>query len=456
MEVNDTIVAVATPPGIGALAVIRVSGDNAFAIVNKHIREAGKFEDEQPQRIRLYHFIEKESNEVVDEITAVKYTAPRSFTGEDMVEIICHGGSVVPESILELLVDGGARYAGKGEFSRRAFCNGKTSLAKAESINQIVNSKTEVQHKSAIQSYLEGYQSLINGWRKQVEDILVEIESSIEFGENDDIEKRDSHTIIGKKIDGFKKNVLYELEKRSILKEIEHGIYIAIVGPVNAGKSSLLNLILGYERSIVDKKGGTTRDFISEKRIIENIPVTLVDTAGLKKKAQGIEKIGIERSKEFIKNSKIDIWVTAADEPLKEEEIEIEKMRTQKIVGVINKIDLADGKEKEGFFKKHSIPHIKISAIDINERKRVEHFIKLHSEEIYRGVQYDCVITNKRQEKIMESIINEIENIEKCGKQEEIKAEYCRNILNNFDEFVGKTTTEDVLDKIFNEFCIGK
>ncbi len=456
MEVNDTIVAIATPPGTGALAIIRVSGERALTLIKKRVKEEEKFEKVPPQKIGLYRFIDTKADYIIDEITAIKYHSPRSFTGEDMVEIICHGGSVVPERILESLIDDGARYAGRGEFSRRAFCNGKTSLAKAESINQIVNSKNIIQHKSAIQSYLGGYQSFIREWKTDIEDILVEIESSIEFGEDDDIATRDSTSIVDKKIGNIKERVLSELEKRRIIKETESGVHIAIVGPVNAGKSSLLNLIVGYERSIVDTEAGTTRDFISEERIIDTIPVTLIDTAGLKKSAKGVEKRGIERSKEFIKSSAIDMWVTAADEEVKSEEKEIERMHTRKILGIINKIDLSEGKIKEKMFSGLHIPYIKISAIDNGDRKKVEQFIHREVEEIYKGIQHDCIISNKRQEKIIEEVLMEIGKIERCGKEEEIKAEYCRNILRKFEEFVGKSTTEEVLDKIFSEFCIGK
>lgn len=457
METGDTIVALATPPGMGALALIRVSGLDAIVLVKKMLAEKERFDGAPAKEIRLYRFITSNTKEPIDEITAVKYFEPHSFTGENMVEIICHGGNVVTERILESLVDGGARYAVKGEFTRRAFCNGKTNLVKAESINQIVQSKSITQQKSAICSYLDKYQALINTWEEKIKEILMEVESAIEFGEDGDISERDSWVIIKQKVKTLKDEVISELEKRKAIREVESGIYIAIVGPINAGKSSLFNLVMDFDRSIVDTEGGTTRDFVSEDRKIGNVLVKFIDTAGLRETVQRVEKKGVERSREFIRNSKVLIWVSAADEEIKPEELKIKDLFGQKVLGVINKIDLGDGIEKERMFRKRSIPHIKISAINRNERERVENFIVQELEVLLDGVSYDCIISNKRQEKIIEGIYNELERIENRPKdEEEIIAEHCKNIINKLEEFVGKVTTEDILDKIFDEFCIGK
>ncbi len=455
MERNDTIIALATPPGIGALAVIRISGPQTIALLKKKIVEQERFIKADARKLGIYRFLDR--GDVIDEITAIKYSAPRSFTGEDMVEIICHGGSVVPKGILEVLVDAGARYAGKGEFTRRAYSNGKTNLTKAESINQIVNSTTLKQHKSAISSYLGEYQSLINNWQSKIQDILADIESVIEFGEDDDVVLHDMTQSIRRKGKELKVNVIGELEKRKKIKEVEKGVSIAIVGPANAGKSSLLNLLLGYERAIVDKNAGTTRDFITEKREIGGVPTTLIDTAGLKKSTKGVEKKGLERSRELIISCKIILWVTAADDGIKDEEKTIQKQYNQKILGIINKVDLSIGKKKEQMFKDNDIYYEKISALRTSDRKKVEKFIEKEVQKTYNNIQYDCVISNKRQEKIIEEILKELINIEKTvAGQEEIDAEFYREIIKKLEEFTGKRSTEELLNKIFDEFCIGK
>ena len=247
------------------------------------------------------------------------------------------------------------------------------------------------------------------------------------------------------------------LEKRKIIKGLENGIYIAIIGPINAGKSSLFNLIMGFDRSIVDTEGGTTRDFVSEDRKIGSALVKFIDTAGLREAVQRIEKKGVERSREFIRDSKVLLWVSAADEEIKSEELIIESSSGQKILGIINKIDLADGLEKERLFKEKLIPYIKISAINRKDRETVENFMVQELKALLDSVSYDCIISNKRQEKIVEEIANELEMIENSPEdEEEIIAEHCKNILNKLEEFVGKVTTVDILDKIFDEFCIGK
>lgn len=457
METSDTIVALATPPGTGALALIRISGPDAILLLRRHIAGKKMLDRTPANEIKLYRFINSRTKEIIDEITAIKYLAPSSFTGENMVEIICHGGNVVPERILESLVDEGVRYATKGEFTRRAFCNGKTNLAKAESINQIVMSKSVIQQKGAINSYLGRYRALVDTWKEKTEEILTEVESEIEFGEDDDISERDSRAIIRKKVKALKNGIKEELSKRKAIKEIEGGIFIAIVGPINAGKSSLFNLLLGYDRSIVDSEGGTTRDFVSEDRKIGDVVVRFIDTAGLRESAQRIEKKGVEKSWEFIKSSKVLVWVSAADEGIKPEELAMDVLPGQKLLGVINKIDLADGTEKEKMFQEKSIPHIKVSAINRQERVKVEKIIVQEIKSLSDSLSYDCTISNKRQEKIIETVINELYEIENRSMGgEEIIAEHCRNVLNKFEEFVGKVTTEEILDRIFDEFCIGK
>jgi tRNA modification GTPase len=213
---------------------------------------------------------------------------------------------------------------------------------------------------------------------------------------------------------------------------------------------------LEFERSIVDVKKGTTRDFVSEERRISSVPVTFIDTAGLAETEKSIEKEGVQRTKDLIKKGNIIVWVTAADEEIKNVEREIKVEKNQKILGVINKIDLSDGIEKENMFIKYSVPHIKIVATDKNERGKAEKFIVDQIAEMLRSVQYDCIISNKRQERIIEDIYREILEIEKRMDQEEIISLHYRNILEKIEEYVGKSTNDEVLDRIFDEFCIGK
>ncbi len=454
--IDDTIVALATPPGTGALGIVRVSGQHAHSICKTSIRETNRFETSSSKEIHLYRWLDCTSQEIIDEITAIKYAAPYSYTGEDMVEIICHGGTVIVERILESLLHSGARYAGKGEFTRRALLNGKTNLIKAESINQMIHSTTLIQQRNTIQSYLGGYTTLIKLWEYRIKEILVDIETEIEFGEDKDTAFPEQGKII-EKATSLKEDLLGELQKRQRIKEVEQGITIAIIGPVNAGKSSLFNLIMGFERAMVDSIGGTTRDFISEHKKIGSMQVKFIDTAGLINNAVGLEKQGVDKSREFIRECNMLVWVTPANERTAKEEETIIPNEHQMIIGIINKSDLSDGIHKKNMFEKIGIPYITMSAHNSGDKEAVETFIINEIQKKYDAQAYDCVIANKRQEQILECMCRELEAIERrVVGEEDIVAYHCRTILEKIEEFVGKKTPDDVLNTIFDEFCIGK
>lgn len=458
---EDTIIALATPNGNAALAVIRVSGSNAHEIVKKVIFEQEKFSKMQARKIALYRIKAPSTEEIIDEVTTIKYFTPETYTGEPMVEITCHGGSIVVKRILEALVDAGARYAVKGEFTKRAFLNGKKELEKAEYINQIINSKTIHQQKTAVKGYLGGYDYLITKWKQELIDILVKLETEIEFNEDHSIfEKGISiRELVINKIMDIRDSIKSELQKRKIIKEIEQGINVAIIGPTNAGKSTLMNVLVGFERSIVDHEKGTTRDFVTEIKNINDMQIKFIDTAGLTKTENRIEKKGIERTNDIIKTSRIVIWITAADEEITEQENKMYIVENKKVIGIINKCDIADGSKKEALFKEQDVKFLKTSLISKHKEEK-EAVIKFITEEIrgiYDNHEIDCIIANKRQESILESICIEINTIDKNQiTQEELLTQSIKDILGKLDEFTGKVTTEEILSQIFDEFCIGK
>ncbi len=459
MKESDTIAALATARGKGALAIVRISGSESQRIVRSNILETEKFDKSSNNEIKLYKYIRKSNKkEIIDEVTIIKYNAPYSYTGEEMVEIICHGGEIVVERILESLIQDGIRYAEKGEYTKRAFINGKTDIIKAESTNILINSKSIIQHKSAIDNYFGNYKSKLKNWKEYIENILIENEVIIEFSENEDVEELNENKKIKEIIEKIKKEIKAELKIREKFKEVEQGLDIAIVGPCNAGKSSILNLLLGYERSIVDYEKGTTRNFITEIRNINNINVRLIDTAGIENTEERIEKESIKKTWEIIKKSKIILLITAADEETKKVELELKIDEKKKYFGIINKTDLKNGIEKEKMFKKLSIPYIKTVAIKKSERDKVEKFIINEISDIYKNVDYNSIILNKRQEMLIHKIFNELKELEFRfkNKENEIVTYHCKNILEKFEEYIGKTNNEDMLNKIFNEFCIGK
>jgi tRNA modification GTPase len=456
MGSHDTIVALATPQGTGALAIIRVSGSDSHHITGKTISEKEKFFHAAPGTIRRYTLVDS-SAESIDAITAIRYDQPQSFTGEDMVEIFCHGGEIVVTRVLEALIDAGSRYAEKGEFTRRAFVHGKTDLIRAEAIHQLVMSKTIQQQKSAIATYMQDTRGHISSWHSQITEILVAVETSIEFGDEDANIRKETNSLILDRLAKINKEIGTQLQRRALLSNIEQGVFVAIAGPANAGKSSILNLVVGYERSIVDAEAGTTRDYVSEIKMVDSVPVTLIDTAGLKNGASGVERIGIARSNELIKDAHLCVWVTAADEKVSDLEKRLPELQMRKVLGIVNKIDRSDGIEKMEMFDSFSIPHLETTALLKENRETVENFIVSGIREIVKEIRYDCVIGTKRQEKLVQRIIAILNSIDiEELPAEEIIAEQCREILGILDEYTGKTTSEEIINTIFNEFCIGK
>ncbi len=451
----DTIVALATPKGSSALAVIRVSGDDTFSIICNYVKESDKFKKADFNKISVYKFIS--DKKIIDEITLVKYGSPKSFTGENMVEIICHGGELIINTIISALLKSNIRYAERGEFTRRAFLNGKKTLSEAESINQIIHSKTEIQRKNAINSYFGGYNDYIGKWKYDIEGIVSDLESQIEFNDDDDIAEMD----FTKRIKNTLKRIILEcnneLEKRDNFKTVENGISAAIVGPVNAGKSSLMNNLLGYERSIVDSHEGTTRDFISERLLTNDLDITFIDTAGLHQTNDSIEKKGIERSKELIKKCNILIWVTPADKEFEEDELKIKDEINHTIIAVINKTDITDNKNKEKFFFNNNIPFIKTSIINKENKDSLSSFIKKEVDNNSEIKNYETFILNTRQEELIKKSLSKLDYVLKnINYGEEIISLELQNILELYNDFFGVTVKEDIINRIFKEFCIGK
>jgi tRNA modification GTPase len=459
MEFTETITALATPRGSSALAVIRVSGSSALTIFAKLIQETEPFIAAPSKYIRIYHFTDPSTDEIVDEITAIKYCRPNSFTGEDMIELICHGGRIVVDRILEILLAQKIRYAKPGEFTRRAFLNGKTNLAKAEAINQIISSSSLRQQREAVQSYMGGYSQLLMDWRQKVENLLVEIESEIEFAEEDDIVLQRGRISRIQILEEMKGSINQELAKRNQTRHKCGGFEIAIVGPQNAGKSSFLNFILGYDRSIVHSQRGTTRDVIAEQVYLGEYEFRFYDTAGLCAAQDSVEKIGIDRSWQYLQSCDAVIWITSADEEFYPEEIEIINKRVERrgLLAFINKIDLAQPQKKMAHLSSLNIPCMALTVLDPAFQAASLDFIKEQLSDLYESQSQNGIIINNRQEMCIKDILIEIEGALHCEEnQHEILSLHCRNVLDKIEEFTGKRSSEEIINAIFSQFCVGK
>jgi tRNA modification GTPase len=458
LEKSDTIAALATGKGNAALAIIRISGKNSIENIGNCLISKKKFLNAESRKIQLYKFIDMESNKVIDEITTIKYIAPASYTGENMVEIFCHGNELIIDEIFSVLNKNNIRSADRGEFTRRAYLNGKIDLLKAEAINQIISSFNIKQKNTALEMYSGKTKKKLFEWKKIVKNFLVELEAKIEFPEEDDIKAQNNDFEI--KIKAFLDAINDEIMKREAIKLSQNGIIIPIVGIANAGKSSLFNLILGFDRTIVHSEEGTTRDVVSEEIIIKGEKVKILDTAGLNDTHNQIEILGIEKSIELIKSGDIIIWVTPADKEFSDKEKNMFQIAPLKrIIAIISKSDLIEGKGKKEIFKQKNIPFIDACFITQNDKEKLISFISETIEKLINNKNYESgVICNKRQEEIIvrmqQKIIKLIENDLKYG--EEIAAHEINEILGEFDEFLGQTTSEEIINSIFSEFCIGK
>jgi tRNA modification GTPase len=447
---SSTITAIATPEGKGALAVIRISGCESYDIFSKCINEKEKFKKSKERNIELYTFINE--NVIIDEITAIRYKSPRSFTGEDMIEIISHGGKITVNEIVVTLIKNGCKIAQRGEFTKRAFSNGKMDLLKAESIQSIIDSNNLIQNRNALNVYYGSAVKKVEKIKNSLIEILCDIESEIEFAEEDDIKNKDCKIEVIKKL---VKDIEKEQNKRHKIKEVEKGIQIVIAGPPNAGKSTLYNRILGYNRSIVHEKAGTTRDIITEKIVIKKTNVTIIDSAGIRITNDDIEKEGIFRSENAIEDSSILIWVTAANESLTEEEIKkLESIKNRNTIIIVNKSDTGM-LVKENELKNKKIDYL-LTSVKNDTIDNIEDEIVNRVQSIVENIEISELIINERHESIINNLKKDMDlSIENWDKKE-IASIYINDAIKEVENLTGKISSEEVINNIFEKFCIGK
>lgn len=450
---EDTIIAAATPKGAGALAILRISGKDAFTLFKSLITDADKFDAAKPFTLKLYTVVNGE--EVIDEVTAVKYENPKSFTGEDMVEITCHGGTVIVERLIHLAVEKGLRYAGRGEFTRRAFLNGKVDLKKAESINRIIHAESVTAHKNAVQHYLGEEKVFFDTIRDELYQMAVALETEIEFSETDDVgEEQESTARISALLEKVRDDFSNELKKRDLLHQLDKGVTVSIVGRANAGKSSLMNMLLGYDRAIINSRAGTTRDLITESCLINDIKVRFVDTAGLNDTDDEIELEGIRRTRGAIDESEMILWVVDGSDSFPKEDFNIIP-KDKPLFGVVNKSDISDGSEVKSTFEEHGIPTLSISALNGEGRGLIVDTIGKVLEEKFSDMEFETAIGSEREAGIIRKMIQEVEEID-LNFGLEIVAESIRMLLGYFDEIYGRNSPDDILNRVFSDFCIGK
>jgi tRNA modification GTPase len=456
MNPNDTITSLSTSRGKGAVALIRISGKNAFSIVEKCIKPPQKFVECAPQLIKLYRIKEASTGKTIDQIMAVKYYKPHSFTGEDIVELFCHGGELVVEKILALLLNEGAVLAEKGEFTRRAYLNGKIDLNQAEAIKEMIDSRSDYEFASAISTYFGENKEKIVKWKNEIKKILRDIEAGLEFPEEDDINNHISNT--KEQINLIRKEIEVEIKKKEKAQLIEKGIIIPVIGVPNAGKSSLFNLLLECDRAIVHWEEGTTRDSIGEELLIVGEKVSIFDTAGIRETDNTVEKSGIKKTIDLIQKAALVVWVSPADKEISlyEKEMIIEKIKGRGIC-IVSKIDIGNGKKKMDLCKNNKIPCIEACLLNKEEREKVVEFIGNHIKKTTMSFEMSGIVRNKRHERTARKIADELYLAqENRSFGEEIQAIYLNKALDDIGVLAGETTSEEIINSIFSEFCIGK
>lgn len=445
--------------GIGGIGIVRMSGDKCFDVLNKIFRpkKEEKIENIKGYTIK-YGFI-YDNNEIVDEVLVSYFKAPKSYTTENMCEINTHGGNVIIRKILEMCLRNGANLAEPGEFTKRAFLNGRIDLLQAESVVDLINSKSEKEAKTSIKQ-LEGILSKkIKDIKQEILDVMVNVDVSIDYPEYDvdDITNNqvlDMLDSVQVKLENLEKS----FDNGKLIKE---GIRTAIIGKPNAGKSSLLNAILKEDRAIVTEYEGTTRDTIEEFVNIEGIPLKLIDTAGIRDAKDEVEKIGIAKSKEIAKDADLVIAIFDSSKELSEEDKQILDIIKDKMsIILLNKSDLNSVlKENDDRFKSITENVIKISALKGEGLEFLYSVIsKMFSlDEI--NLDNDVIITNLRHKNL---ISKAIENVKKARNTVmdsmpiDIVAIFIKDILEDLGNITGEFVTDDIINEIFSKFCLGK
>lgn len=454
----STIAAISTAPGNAGIGIIRLSGDDCFKILQKIFKPKNKGEI-KGYTIKYGNIVKSENDEIIDEVLVSYFVAPKSYTKENMCEINSHGGIVVENQILEECLKNGAVLAEPGEFTKRAFMNGRIDLSQAEAVIDIINSKTEKEMMVA-QRHLEGSLSKkIKDIQGEILNLMADIEASIDYPEYD-IEET-TNKKINDTLNSVEEKLLKlknSFENGKILKE---GIKTAIIGKPNVGKSSLLNLILGENRAIVSDIEGTTRDTIEEYINIKGIPLKIVDTAGIRKTNDEVEKIGVEKSINNISNAELIIALFDDSRTFDDQDQKIlDLIEGKKTIILINKIDLGKNLIKENEkLKKFKNNIIEFSTI--NETGLDKLYNKI--EELFKLNELDCenteIITNNRHK---QQILYALEDVAKGRESLEthmpvdITAICLKDILERLAEITGENVSEDIINEIFKKFCLGK
>ena len=448
---DDTIVSISTSLGVGAIAIIRLSGHKAIEIVNKIFK--GKDLTKVDSHTINYGYI-KENDTIIDEVLVSIMRAPKTYTTEDVVEINTHGGIATTNKVLELCLTNGARLAEPGEFTKRAFLNGRIDLTQAEAVEDIITSTTDKSLNLSMNQLTGSLKKLITETRKTMVNLMANIEVNIDYPEYEDAENI-TIPLLKEKLVPIKNKLSKLLEESKNAKIIKDGIDIALIGRPNVGKSSLLNLFLEEEKAIVTNIAGTTRDIVEGQTIINGIKINFIDTAGIRNTTDVVEKIGVEKSKQMISKADLNILILNNNEPLTNEDKELlELIKTKPSIIFINKNDLETKLDLDQMPNVVQGNTLSLEGIKDLKQKIIEYF---NLEKI--EVKDATYLTNARQNALIKNTISYIdqalEDIETEVPVDMIEINI-RAAWDTLGEIIGATYKDELLDELFSNFCLGK
>ena len=459
---NTTICAIATPAGLGATAMIRISGPEAFSIAGKLFSTKSGFNGMEPNRAKFATIYNIDTNnpnserhEILDQVVVTKFVTPHSFTGEDVVEISCHGSVYIQQRIIELLIKNGCRMAAPGEFTQRAFLNGKLDLPQAEAIADLIEAQSETAHHAAMKQLQGELSDKMAVLREELLQMASLLELELDFSE-EEVEFADRTALLNL-LAHIKDEVNRLLQSYKWGTMLKNGIPVAIVGEPNVGKSTLLNAILQRERAIVSDIPGTTRDTIEDTFVLNGTLFRFIDTAGIRESGDTIEQLGIERTLDTIRRAAVILWITDARKNDHEIELELSKttnsidLDDKKIILIRNKSDLVS-EPSECIQEAICISAKKGENIDLvlNE---IDSFVNENN------IRDLTLLTSERHQALLNGILAFIERTENGLRQQmptDLVAEDVRMALHDLGELTGTVSSEDILNNIFGKFCIGK
>ena len=467
-NIEDTICAPATVPGTGAIAVVRMSGKGSFAIADKVIScKNGNISDTDGYRIKYGVALEADGSDL-DTVIVCVFRAPHSYTGENSVEISCHSSKYIVERLLQRLVDCGARMAGPGEFTQRAFVNGKMDLAQAEAVADVISAQNAASHKVAFSQLKGGFSKELRGLRDELLKMTSLLELELDFSE-EDVEFA-SRAELSSLLDDVLSHIHSLTDSFRYGNALRNGVPVAIVGAVNAGKSTLLNALVGDDRAIVSDIAGTTRDTIEETMTIDGTLFRFIDTAGLRETTDEVEKIGISRS--YKKMNEAEIVLALLDVTASEEENESSisdivsnlNVQSQKLIVLLNKVDVFDANINVSLINNTvSNPNEKVVKLYISAKTGfgLNDLRKLLSESQKATTlsSDQTIVTNLRHYQALMKASESLCQVKKSlssGQTPDLLAEDLRQALHHLGTIVGEVTTDEVLSNIFSHFCVGK